>query len=212
MSSDAYLGFVVFAWHEVLARVEPMDEGAFWPLVAQIDWPARSHCDFRELGREHAARIGLRDAAGCYLAAIDIKDDLASRFDELKDPDIWDLIPSEDGMEDFLYHLVGQGREFIELLKDDLSTALGIAEDGSYVESLRYVLEGANRYYPVADYIEICSDGQSPAELRYPPAAVGSLVLASGQPAIVVRHDKTSVHLITPADRRDIALTDLMRR
>src|SRR5262249_47340126 len=117
---------------------------------------------------------------------------------------IWEIIPSEDGMEDFLYHLVGQGREFVEGLDDDVSPGLRIAEEGSHVESLRYVLEGARDFYPIEDCIALCSsDGVLP-ELSHPPQAVNSMVRVAGLPAVIARHDDRSVHVVTPVDVRDI--------
>ena len=58
-------------------------------------------------------------------------------------------IPSEDGTEDFPYHLVGLGHAFVTNVKNDPGPTIEIARSDSYVESFRYVLEGCRRYYPL---------------------------------------------------------------
>ncbi len=155
MPRQRFENFDDFALHaaELLRdHAEPMEDGPFWELVAWLDWPKRPRPD--TLGRKLSRHLDLERLASASVAAADQRDGLEEAM-ERRGGAVHDALPSEDGMDDLCYHIVGMGADaHAKALADD-GLALELVEEDRAVESFRYVFQEAFARAPYAAYDEV---------------------------------------------------------
>jgi len=149
---DAYQDFASMAFDNLMSFTDAMPEVEFWPIIESLDWPCNHHRDYAALAAELASRISLEKAVGVADLALSLRWEVEEQFENNADFYLGAHIASEDGMDDFGYHLVGMGQSFFETFREDQQAAIEIAQGNLYVESLRYVLRGASSHYSVSDY------------------------------------------------------------
>ena len=199
LRSDSYANFALFAWDVLLDIVSPMPNQTFWPHVESVNWPAASD-DIGLASENLARRLSLTDSASLSLAALDWTGEL----DSLWQTDLGML--GEDSKEDFLYHLVGLGRTFVESLSNDPSPAIEIANDHAYVESFRYVVDGCRACFPLKDYVDAFLSNDRFARSHSHPRINTMRKVDDNTPGVVVRVDANSYEVVTPTDSRTIAI------
>lgn len=205
--TEAYRDFTGFMFQLLTEASEPLPDDRFWELVEQIDWPRHGARQHPALARELARRCGLEETVAATVTAFDRRWDIEETLAELCGDELARLIPSEDGVEDFCFHLVGMGRDFYERLSEDPSPALKIARENRYVESFRYVFEGAFPHYPYEEYQKLLPSWfqvVSPAEARDPDWGT-ILDLGDGLLGLVLRQDAGALQISTPVGPRTLA-------
>ena len=204
--SDAYRDFTGFMFQLLTEASEPLPDERFWQIVEEIDWPRHTSKQHPTLARDLARRCNLEEIVAATVAAFDRRWDIEETLAELCGDELAKLIPSEDGVEDFCFHLVGMGRDFYERLSEDPEPALKIARENRYVESFRYVFEGAFPHYPYQDYQKLLPSWFQvlpPAEIKDP--GWGTLLdLGDGLLGLVLRQDEGTLKLSTPVGQRDL--------
>ena len=198
LESDAYADFTLFAWDALLDDASPMADDVFWPHVESVGWPKGSD-DISSLSERLANRVSLIDAANISLTALDWTGDLEFLWDTDID------VSGEDSQEDFLYHLVGLGRLFVQSLSANPKPAVAIASSYSYVESFKYVLDGCCRYFPLPEYVDAYVTNKRFARSNAVPIANTMRKVDERTPGVVIRVDAASFEIITPIDTQTIA-------
>ena len=195
--SDAYADFTLFAWDSLLNHVTPMPDDVFWPHFESVGWPKGSE-DIAGLSERFANRVSLVDATRIALAALDWTGDLEFLWDTEID------VSGEDSQEDFLYHLVGLGQSFVQSLQAAPSPAVTIADNDSYVESFRYVLDGCHCHFPFSEYVDTFVTNKRFARSHAEPVAGTMRKVDDRTPGVVIRVDDTSYEIITPIETHTI--------
>ena len=200
IKSEAYRDFTGFMFQLLTEASEPLPDDRFWEIVEQIDWAGNDAPKHAALARELAKRCSLDETVAATVAAFDRRWDIEETLADLLGDELGKLIPSEDGIESFCFHLVGMGRDFYERLSEDPAPALKIAREKRYVESFRYVFEGAFPHYPYQDYQNLLPSWfqvTKPGEVKDP--GWGTILdLGDGLLGLVVREDASSLELSTP--------------
>ncbi len=196
--SHEYADFTLFAWDALLDDVEPMIDDLFWPHVEAVGWPNGSD-DISGLSKLLATRLSLVDAASLSLAALDWAGELEFLWEN---PGV--NVEGEDSQEDFLYHLVGLGRSLVQSLSTNAEPAVAIANDYSYVESFKYVLDGCRCYFQLCDYVDAFFANKRFARSNSEPIPNTMRKVDEKTPGLVIRVDVTSYEIVTPIDSRTI--------
>jgi len=174
-AEHAFSDFTLMAFSALEAQSPYLSEDDFWPIIERIDWANNHHRPFTELSAELAQEVSLLEAIDLYQMAVNLRWEV----EEIVPREIIDHISSEDGMDDFGYHLVGLGREFFEAFRMNPETALSIALEDNYVESLRYVFTGVRDYYPIEEWIAAFRVRNRFAERGEPTVRWQTMVMAS---------------------------------
>lgn len=205
ISKPNYDSFTSHMQKVLMGSVEPLEEDRFWKIIEEIDWPRHAR-DWRDerisqhLAKTYPLEVFAAAAASANDKSWDVRNWLRERgADE-------DLIHSEDGEEDFGYHIVGMGRNFYQGLSRDPEPGLKIAREELYVESLKYVFDATFPLYPYEDYQSwITSKGHPLPVTEIALARWKSLLdLGQGVFGVVARRDPGSVLVITPINDRTI--------
>src|SRR4030095_11715578 len=116
-------------------------------------WPTHAGVDIQPLTGRLAARLDLQALAAATAAAWrwHVQDTLSGKVgDEL----LWAAMPSEDGMDDVCYHLVGCGRAFVDAIRSDPGPALAIVRNHRQT-GLRWVFTSAFTHHDDERYREL---------------------------------------------------------
>jgi hypothetical protein len=198
--------FVLFASAVLWESAEPMDDDAFWDLVEWLDWGRNAKKGHQALAARLAKRVdlvelGAATAAGRQCIRDEVQYELSDAMDAL-----WKLIPSDDGMDDFFWHIVGLGEEVVAGLAEDLEPALKIAREHTFKESFRYVFERAFYHYSPEDYREALTRLFAPKSLAE-TSSLGRnavVVLEDGLLGVIIRVDPGSLVIATPTGERKV--------
>lgn len=215
-STPAYYHWAGYLFRLVLdvTHEHALDDDALWPVIQHLDWPAHAP----DANRVAARLLSLSPAGGpgglrlplLGQTAVAVYDKRNAIEFELGDSAIGEAlvaaIPSEDGMDDFCFHLVGMGQAFYEGLAADPAPALALAQRGGYHESFRYVFESACAQLPYAESLAALHSMFEIRRLADTPDPDRSTLIDLGDDLIglVVRRDRDSLFVVTPIDERTI--------
>jgi hypothetical protein len=206
IKSEGYRDFTGFMFQLLTEASEPLPDDRFWEIVEGLDWPGHTSQQHPVLARELARRCDLEETVAATVTAFDRRWDIEEALAEACGDEIGRLLPSEDGVEDFCFHLVGMGRDFYERLSEDPEPALMIARENRFEPSFRYVFEGAFPHYPYKDYQKLLPSWfqvVTTADIKDP--AWGTILdLGDGLLGLIVRPEPGTLHLSTPVGPRTL--------
>lgn len=195
--------FALFASRLLYDHDDSLDEHEFWALVAWLDWGRNAEAGAGALAPRLAAKVDLATLAGATAAAFDWRHVVE---DTIGYEALSAAVPSEDGLDDLCFHVVGLGQRFVEAALRDPTEALKIARDGAYVESFRHVFTGAFDYYSEQQYRDEFTRRFAPRPLAEHDdvQATHAVLLDDGALAVIVRRDPGSLYVVTPRGFRAI--------
>lgn len=194
------------------AHEHPLADGNLWAVIAHLDWPNRGPeagpvaARLLELAPAQSTLSRLALLGQTAVAVYDKRNDIEWVLEQSIGEALVEAIPSEDGLDDFHFHLVGMGQAFYEGLEHDPKPALELARRGDHHESLRYVFEAAVEQLPYAETLvglremfEIATLADVGAVEPPTPIDLGGDVIG-----VVVRRDARSILVIVPDGERTI--------
>ena len=196
---QAYQDFTSQVGFHLFGAIPEWPEEFFWPLIDSLEW-SKTCKNYHRLALEKriVEQCKLEQAVAAAVAAFEHRGVFEFMMDDVV-PDRWELLPSEDGMDDFCYHVVGLGQEFFESTFRDQTEIRRMMKEGDYEESLKYVFEMAYMHYPIEEYRRVADllGGVIPLE-QLGDAGHGTFTEWESELAMVVRNDEKSFYLVTP--------------